>query len=167
MKKTTSNSVLFSILTENQKGVLARILAIIDRPNYHLETMTMGKTDVNGQVLITLEALIPAAEQSNIACRIEKIIEVEKIECRSLDHTQVLRSGLFQVNLAAADHDFWRLIQKSGATVTGASAGKLLLQKTAQAEDLRELYNILDREYLESYSETTLPQLHTLYQVAE
>lgn len=153
MKKPSQTTTILTIHAENAKGVLARVLGILDRPNYYVAALTMAKTDINGQVVITLEAAIPEPVVRNLLLRLEKIIEVASASSRLIANEERVKAAVFEIDAEAVDSRFWRLIQKYGADVT-FSGGRLVVQKTAQASDLLELYNQLDKAYLITYSET-------------
>jgi len=155
MRKSTQPTTILVIEAENAKGVLARILVTLDRPNYYVAALNMSKTDVNNQVIITIEAVIPEPESANLVLRLEKIIEVERATARSISSHHLLKAGVFKIDAGKATAKFWQTVQKYGATVTFAE-DYLLVQKTGCDNDLQELYNHLDQEYLNTYQETIL-----------
>lgn len=156
MKKPTQPITVLTIHAENAKGVLARILGTLDQPNYYVTALTMAKTDTIGQVLITVEVDIPESNIKNLLLRMGKIIEVESAWAQpKAAVANLLKTGVFEIDPNKADSQFWQLIQKYGATVTFLGE-RLLVQKTARAGDLLELYNQLDHAYLKTYSEMIL-----------
>ena len=155
MKKSIHPTTVITVQAENDKGVLARILGTLDRPNYYVSALTMAKTDIFGQVVITMEIHAPLQEINNLLLRLEKIIEVEAATAHDMAVSRLIKSGVFEVSMEETGPDFWRLIQKFGATVT-FQGNTVLVQKTAQAADLQEFYNQLDQVYLQSYNESAI-----------
>jgi len=155
MKKSTEPTTILTIHAENGKGVLARILVTLDRPNYYVVALNMSKTDIVGQVVITIEADIPQADCANLVLRLEKIIEVECAKATPVSSLKLLKAGIFKINSEKATPKFWQMVQKYGATVTFEEQ-HIEVQKTANADDLLDLYNLLDEEYLTAYQETIL-----------
>jgi len=155
MKKQTQPNTILIIRAENAKGILTRVLGILDRPNFYVASMTMSKTDIMEQVVIILEAVIPESAINNLLFRLEKIIEVESAMAQLTANIDLLKAGVFEIDVDKADPGFWQVIQKYGATVI-FNGQRLLVEKTAQANDLLDLYNLLDQGYLKTYQETLL-----------
>lgn len=147
---------IFSILSEDKKGLLNQITSVFNKKNYEIESLCVARTDIRNIVMITMEALVPAADLRNTLLRIERFIEVYRADAHCAEQNNLRKVAFFRVSKEIMTSNFWPVIQKYGASITGVFEDSLLLEKTGSDQDILELYNKLDGSYLLSFCKTAL-----------
>jgi acetolactate synthase small subunit len=168
MKRTQPNEndhCIIAIYADDKKGLLGQILDILNRRNYTVSSLNVSRTDLREIVLITMEVKLPLNELQNLLRKIEKIIEVHHAIAWLPGELELNKVGFYRVSMRLMGDELWLLLQKYGAVVSKIFEDSLVIQKTGTDNDLNELYNLLDGEYLLSFCKSGLIAEKSLVQL--
>lgn len=106
------------IIVENQKGVMARISALLSRKGYHLKSASVGKHINEDEASILVVVTGEEAEVENAKNMLDKMINVISIEMFSQD------------DVIETEHCLVKIKKASGVEeIISPHNGKILLEK--------------------------------------
>lgn len=154
MKKATNNKpTIFSIYAEDKKGLVGQLLIPFNKRSYELISLNVARTDISDLVMITIEALIPAAELNPFKERLKKIIEVQAVQTFS---DNLKKTGFYRLESAALNSALWQLIGKYGANLSSMGENTFVITKSGTDDDLEELYRRLEGRHLLGFCKSGL-----------
>lgn len=148
MKKQTITTKLFSILCENQRGILSRFTGIFERFDFSIHCVTQSLTDTHGIVLIMLEIEMPGMKVDNCLNKIRKVIGVLEAMVSFGDFPRV---GYFCFETAKANSVI------NYGTLISCTSTHIIMEKQGSLEDLRRFYNKFDKPGLIGFTQHPLP----------
>jgi len=153
MKKTAFQPTIFSIYAEDKKGLVGRILIYFNRKSYDVISLNVARTDISDLVMLTIEAVVPAAELLPFVERIKKIIEVYAVSTYA---DNLKKTGFYRMGSAALNSELWLLIGKYGAYLSSMGETTFVISKTGSDGDLEELYRRLEGPHLLGFCKSGL-----------
>ncbi|MES2113219.1 MAG: hypothetical protein V4577_30995 [Bacteroidota bacterium] len=145
---------LLTILSEDRKGLVSIITNMLNRKGIEIESISAGRTDIQSQVLITMEVITTLAEIKNVSARIGNIIEVCQVSLEKFQDARYQKVALYTLKKEGFNSETYTKLQKYGAYMVGYYRNEIIIQKTGRDEDIRMLYNELEGPYLTSFSKS-------------
>jgi acetolactate synthase small subunit len=157
-EKTESNDghSVIVIYADDKKGLLGQLLVFFNRKNYRILNLNVSRTDISEVVVITIEAVVPAAELPILMKRLEKIIEVYRADFYSAEEARVAKVGFFRLAMAALCPSLQSVIFRYGASFSAIGNDSIVVRKTGTDNDLYELYEQLDGPHLLGFCKSCL-----------
>jgi len=153
MKKAATQPTIFSIYAEDKKGLVGQILVHFNKRSYDVISLNVARTDISDLVMLTIEAIVPAADLPPFMERIRKIIEVYVVQTYS---DNLKKTGFYRVDTAALNNGLWLLIGKYGAHLSSMGEKTFVISKTGSDADLEELYRKLEGPHLLGFCKSGL-----------
>jgi acetolactate synthase small subunit len=147
---------LLNAVTDDARGVLGRMLQLVYKSNFELKNVSISETDINGLLLIGLKVLVPESLISNLARKIEKIIEVQEVICYPVSDRRQRTIAYYRLAKEALENDAYSFLQKYGATIVDVDKDTILVEKIGCKADIDELYQKLDNMHLLNFCSTGL-----------
>ncbi|HZY35553.1 MAG TPA: hypothetical protein VFE53_02830 [Mucilaginibacter sp.] len=157
MKKSTAHQdqFIFSIYADDKKGLLGQLLVFFNRRYYEVHSLNASRTDISDLVLITVEAIVPESEVHSLQQKLQRIIEVYRVDIYPGART-LKKIGFYRLSIAAQTPVLWTILDKYGAAVSSTNADSFVIRKTGSDNDLAELYNLLEGQHLLSFCKSGL-----------
>lgn len=127
---------LFTLLCENERGLLSRLLQTFERAGYLPATVAQYQTDIRGTVLIMLEVAVPAEQVDTYLRRCGKIIGVLDAVVSFGD---CKRASYFRFDRVMLDQRLLDGLIGEGATILGIN-DHLLVGKTGTLSEIERFY---------------------------
>ena len=155
MKKATNttNKTIFSIYAEDKKGLVGQILIHFNKRSYEVISLNVARTDISDLVMVTLEAVVPAADLLPFVERLKKIVEVYAVQTFA---DCLKKTGFFRLSVAALNGALWALIGKYGAQLSSMGENTFVISKTGSDADLSCLYSLLEGPHLLGFCKSGL-----------
>lgn len=160
-----NDQCIIAIYSDDRKGLLGQILDMFNKRCYTIGSLNVSRTDIHDVVLITMEVSLPLDKLQTLLSKIENIIEVHNAVAYPPGELELNKIGFFRVSTQLLGDELWLLLQKYGAIVSKIFDNSLVIQKTGTDNDLNELYNRLDGEYLLSFCKSGLIAEKSLVQL--
>ena len=116
-------------------------------------SLNVARTDVSDLVMLTIEAVVPAADLLPFTERLKKIVEVYAISTYA---DSLKKTGFYRMGSAALNNGLWLLIGKYGAYLSSMGEKTFVISKTGSDDDLEELYRRLEGPYLLGFCKSGL-----------
>jgi len=156
LQQTSNSNLIMAIYADDKKGLLGQILMLFNRRSYTIYDLSVARTDIKDIILITIEAQLSPGEANTITHKIRNIIEVHEVISYPANEVKLNKIAYFKLSGKCLDHGLWTKLQKYGATITEMQSDALIVQKIGTDQDLDELYQQLDGEFLISYCKSGL-----------
>ena len=155
MKKAnnTANQTIFSIYAEDKKGLVGQVLINFNKRNYDVRSLNVARTDISDLVLLTIEAVVPAADLLPFVERIKKIVEVYAV---TTCDENLKKTGFYRMAAPALDNKLWVLIGKYGGYLSSMGEQSFVICKTGSDDDLSALYEKLEGPHLLGFCKSGL-----------
>ena len=148
MAELNSRRVL-SVLVENKSGVLARVVSLISRRGFNIESLSVGPTEDPSRSRITILADVDDEAWEQITKQLNKLIVVHKIEDLTNDAYIERELVLFKVDAEAEKRsEVIEIANLFRASIVDVGASSLTIEATgsesklAGMEDLLRAYGI-------------------------
>jgi len=152
-KANTANQTIFSIYAEDKKGLVGQILLHFNKKSYDVISLNVARTDISELVLLTIEAVVPAADFRPFIERLKRIVEVYAIQTYA---DCLKKTGFFRLNTVALNSELWLMIGKYGAYISAMGKTTFVVSKTGTDRDLNELYGKLEGPHLLGFCKSGL-----------
>ena len=116
-----SNKVVFSLLVDNEAGVLSRVAGLFSRRGYNIDSLTVGETQDKCHSRMTVVAEGEPEVLEQIEKQLAKLVDVSKIQMLPAD-ASVCRE-LILIKVAAKPEERAQVIDQ--VTVNGLNAKEL------------------------------------------
>ena len=153
MKKATIQPTIFSIYAEDKKGLLGQILVHFNKRSYEVISLNVARTDISDLVMLTIEAVVPAAALLAFTERLKKIIEVYAVSTYA---DCLKKTGFYRMGSEALNNNLWLFIGKYGAHLSSMGEKTFVISKTGSDGDLEELYRKLEGPHLLGFCKSGL-----------
>lgn len=147
---------IITIVTENKKGLLNVVTAIFNKSNFDIENINISRTNVAGIIFITLEVLLPYAALQTTLRKLEKIIEVHSALSFTGNEARLRMVSLFKLSNEIKMDSIWGTLKKYKINITHTFENSIIIEKSGLEEEITELYNLLNGDYLLSFCKTAL-----------
>lgn len=152
----TNACYLLNAVTDDTRGVLGRMIQLVYKSNFELKNVSISETDINGLLVIGLKVIVPEDLVLNLARKMEKIIEVQKVICYPVLDKHQRTIAYYRLAKEALENGCHTFLQKYGATIVDVDKDTILVEKIGCKADIEELYQKLDDIYLVSFCSTGL-----------
>lgn len=98
-----SNKTVFSLLVDNEAGVLSRIAGLFSRRSYNIESLTVGETQEKGISRMTVVAEGEPEVLEQIHKQLAKLIDVKEIKVLPADCSVCRELILMKIAVSAED----------------------------------------------------------------
>lgn len=98
-----SNKTVFSLLVDNEAGVLSRIAGLFSRRSYNIESLTVGETQEKGISRMTVVAEGEPEVLEQIHKQLAKLIDVREIKILPADCSVCRELILMKIAVSAED----------------------------------------------------------------
>ncbi|WP_158993832.1 hypothetical protein [Mucilaginibacter sp. L196] len=151
--KSTQTPTVFSIYAEDKNGLVGQLMIFFNRPNYPVISVNVARTDVSDIVLITIEAIVPDGVLIPFTERLKKVIEVFDV---NISNESLKKIGFYRVKVAGVKPEFWSLLTKFGANLSGVGNDFVTIYKIGNDKDLEDLYAALEGPGLLNFCKSAL-----------
>ena len=146
-----SNKVVFSLLVDNEAGVLSRVAGLFSRRGYNIDSLTVGETQDKCHSRMTVVAEGEPEVLEQIEKQLAKLVDVSKIQMLPAD-ASVCRE-LILIKVAAKPEDRAQVIAIADifrAKVVDVSKDSLIMEMTGSQNKLKAFVELMaDYEILE------------------
>jgi acetolactate synthase I/III small subunit len=132
------------VQVEDQPGVLNRVVSLMRRRSFNIDSITVGHSETPGISRMTIVVGGEAAEVEQVGKQLYKIIEVLKVT--DLDDENIVARELALIKVAAKAQtrgEILQIAQIYGARVLDASPSTLLIEATGAEEKIDSLLTML------------------------
>jgi acetolactate synthase small subunit len=147
---------LLNAVTDDARGVLGRMIQLVYKSNFELKSVSISETDINGLLFIGLKVVVPENLILNLARKMEKIIEVQKVICYPVLDQHQRTIAYYRLAKEALENGAYSFLQKYGATIVDVDKDTILVEKIGCKADIEELYQKLDDIHLVNFCSTGL-----------
>jgi acetolactate synthase-1/3 small subunit len=135
---------------------------MLNRKLINIESICASRTDIQSQVLVTIEMIIEPSEVRFVLLRMKNIIEVLQVEACLLKDAWYQKVALYTIEKEGYNSELYSKLQKYGAVTMGYYRDEIIIQKTGSDEDILHLYNELDGKHLKHFSKSAALSLKPL-----
>jgi acetolactate synthase-1/3 small subunit len=139
-----SNKVVFSLLVDNEAGVLSRIAGLFSRRGYNIESLTVGETEEKSISRMTVVAEGEPEVLEQIEKQLAKLIDVRQIKMLPADSSVCRELILMKIAVNAQDRqqviaiaDIFR------AKIVDVSLNSLMVELTGTQSKIDAFTNLL------------------------
>jgi len=138
-----SNNIL-SVLVENSAGVLGRVIGLISRRGFNIESLTVGETQVSSVSRMTIIVLCDPDALDQIVEQLRKLICVIKVEVLPPDQAVCRELLLIKVSTTSKTRsEVLEIASIFRARVIDVSTGSLTLEITGDGGKADALIKLL------------------------
>jgi acetolactate synthase I/III small subunit len=132
------------VQVEDQPGVLNRVVSLMRRRSFNIDSITVGHSETPGISRMTIVVVGETAEVEQVGKQLYKIIEVLKVT--DLEDENCVARELALIKVAAKPQtrgEILQIAQIYGAKVLDASPSTLLIEATGAEEKIDSLLTML------------------------
>lgn len=125
------------VLVEDQPGVLNRVVSLLRRRSFNIDSIAVGHSEQQGYSRMTLQVQGEDAEIEQIGKQLYKLLEVQKVT--DLPSSQAITRELVMVKIAAKGPVRSEVIQVAeiyNARVLDATPSSLMLEASGSEEEI-------------------------------
>jgi acetolactate synthase-1/3 small subunit len=125
------------VLVEDQPGVLNRVVSLLRRRSFNIDSIAVGHSEQQGYSRMTLQVQGEDAEIEQIGKQLYKLLEVEKVT--DLPSSQAITRELVMVKVAAKGPQRTEVLQVAqiyNARVLDATPGSLMLEASGSEDEI-------------------------------
>lgn len=155
-----SNKVVFSLLVDNEAGVLSRIAGLFSRRSYNIESLTVGETQVKGCSRMTVVADGEPDVLEQIEKQLAKLIDVREIKVLPAESSVCRELILMKIAVNAEDRqqviaiaDIFR------AKIVDVSVNSLMVELTGTQSKIDAFTNLLGQYQIVELARTGITGL--------
>jgi len=143
-KHEMSQSHTLIVLVEDQPGVLNRVVSLLRRRSFNIDSIAVGHSEQAGYSRMILQVQGEDAEIEQIGKQLYKLLEVEKVI--DLPASQAITRELVMVKVAAKGpvrSEVLQVAQIYNARVLDATPGSLLLEASGSEEEIESFLGMM------------------------
>jgi acetolactate synthase I/III small subunit len=132
------------VQVEDQPGVLNRVVSLMRRRSFNIDSITVGHSETPGISRMTIVVVGETAEVEQVGKQLYKIIEVLKVTDLEDENCVARELALIKVAAKAQTRgEILQIAQIYGAKVLDASPSTLLIEATGAEEKIDSLLTML------------------------
>jgi len=147
---------VLSIKAEDRPGLLHLVTGVIEKRLVKIISLSSAPTDIHGIVLITVEVSGDETILTQLAFKLENIIEVFSVEVVHYNSIVCLRAAYFKLKKTFWESPQAIAMSKYDTTIVMFDEDAFLLAKYGSAATISKLYNDLDGPHLMGFSQIGL-----------
>lgn len=139
-----SNKVVFSLLVDNEAGVLSRIAGLFSRRGYNIDSLTVGETEQSGTSRMTVVAEGEPEVLEQIEKQLGKLIDVREIKVLPAD-SSVCRE-LILMKIGVTEENRQQVIAVADifrAKIVDVAVDSLMVELTGNQNKIDAFINLL------------------------
>jgi len=147
---------LLTLKAEDRPRLLHLVSGMIEKRLIRIKSLSYAPTDIHGIILITIEVFGNESELTQLAFKLENIIEVFSVEVSVYDEKLCLRAAYYKLAKTFLESPQATAMSKYDTTIVKFYPEAILLAKYGTDETILKLYNELDGPHLLGFSQTGL-----------
>lgn len=150
---------VFSLLVENESGVLSRVAGLFSRRGYNIASLSVGETELPGISRMTIVTSGEEEVLEQIEKQLNKLIDVKEVLV--LPETSVCRE-LILINVAATPEErqqIFAIVDVFRAKIVDVSVGSIMIELTGNEGKLEAFIRLLAPYQVLSIARTGLTGL--------
>ena len=152
---------ILSLLVKDEPGVMNRITGLFSRRNYNIDTITVGKTNVEGvsKIVLSLKANEKTLEQ--IKKQVNKIVEVVKIVEMKEKDAVVRELCLIKVSVKNQDarNEITSFAETFRANIVDITHNAATIQLTGKPSQIEAFLGLMQKFGIKEISRTGITAL--------
>lgn len=141
-----SNKVVFSLLVDNEAGVLSRVAGLFSRRGYNIDSLTVGETQDKRYSRMTVVAEGEPDVLEQIEKQLGKLVDVSKIQV--LPASSSVCRELILIKVAAKPEERAQVIAIADifrAKIVDVGTDSLMIELTGNESKLEACINLLEK----------------------
>ncbi|MES2277927.1 MAG: hypothetical protein V4592_18005 [Bacteroidota bacterium] len=147
---------LLTIKAEDRLGLLHLVSGIIERRLIRIKSLSYVPTDIHDIILITIEVSGNESDLTQLAFKLENIVEVFSVEVSAYNEKVCLRAAYYKLAKTLLENPKAIALSKYDATIVKFYPDALLIAKYGTDASILKLYNDLEGPHLLGFSQTGL-----------
>lgn len=141
MDKDTIQEFTLTIFCENITGLLSRIVSVITRRHYNIESLTGSPSAIEGIFRFTLVVNITHEQVRKLVGQIEKQIDVLKVFYYTNDEIIYQEVALYKIptEVFYGSNSVEKIVRKHNARVLAIEQEYIVIEKTGHLQDTEDL----------------------------
>lgn len=137
-----------TVFCENETGLLARIVGVITRRHFNIESLTASKSATQGIYRFTIVVIVTSEQVRKLVQQIDKQVDVLKVFCYTNDEIIYQELALYKIPTEAfyKGYEVENIITKYNARVLSIEKEYVVIEKIGYIQETEELLDKL-QEY--------------------
>lgn len=134
-------TLMISIYTENNIGLLNRISAIFQRRGINIESLTTSQSEIEGVNRFVIVVNITETQAKKIVGQFEKQVEVIRAYYHTEDETIYMESCMFKIksSLLFEEPQIQNIIKESNTRIVTVNKAFFVLEKSGRRNEIESL----------------------------
>ena len=139
------NRLVLSLLVENNPGVLNRVAGLFSRRGYNIDSLSVGKTNIEGMSRITVVALGDEQILTQIEKQLGKLVEVVEIQQLDPDNSVYRELVLIKVDADESQRSqIVSIVDIFRARIIDVAPTSLVIEVTGNTRKVDQLLTMLN-----------------------
>ncbi len=139
------NRLVLSLLVENNPGVLNRVAGLFSRRGYNIDSLSVGKTNIEGMSRITVVALGDEQILTQIEKQLGKLVEVVEIQQLDPDNSVYRELVLIKVDADESQRSqIVSIVDIFRARIIDVAPTSLIIEVTGNTRKVDQLLTMLN-----------------------
>ena len=139
------NRLVLSLLVENNPGVLNRVAGLFSRRGYNIDSLSVGKTNIEGMSRITVVALGDEQILTQIEKQLGKLVEVVEIQQLDTDNSVYRELVLIKVDADESQRSqIVSIVDIFRARIIDVAPTSLVIEVTGNTRKVDQLLTMLN-----------------------
>lgn len=139
------NRLVLSLLVENNPGVLNRVAGLFSRRGYNIDSLSVGKTNIEGMSRITVVALGDEQILTQIEKQLGKLVEVVEIQQLDPDNSVYRELVLIKVDANETQRSqIVSIVDIFRARIIDVAPTSLVIEVTGNTRKVDQLLTMLN-----------------------
>ncbi len=147
---------ILTVKAEERPGLIHLVTGVIEKKLIPIKSLSYAPTDIHHIILITIEVVGNESDLTQLALKIENIVEVFKVEVSRYNSTVCLRAAYFKIAKIFLDSPNVSVLRNYDALIVDWYPNAFLVSKYGTDDTITKLYNALDGPHLLGFSQTGL-----------
>ncbi|MDP9078904.1 MAG: hypothetical protein M3O71_15855 [Bacteroidota bacterium] len=147
---------ILTVKAEERPGLIHLVTGVIEKKLVPIKSLSYATTDIHDIILITIAVIGNESDLTQVALKIENIVEVFKVEVSLYNSTVCLRAAYFKMAKIFLDTPKVSALHQYNALIINWYPDAFLVSKYGTDETITKLYNALEGPHLLGFSQTGL-----------
>lgn len=143
MDKDTVQEFTLTIFCENKTGLLSRVVSVITRRHYNIESLTGSPSAIEGIFRFTIVVNVSHEQVRKLVGQIEKQIDVLKVFYYTNEEIIYQEVALYKIPIEVfyGSNSVEKIVRKHNARVLAIEKEYIVIEKTGHLQDTEDLLN--------------------------